>query len=211
MSNQALAWDDMSLNEENFFEVELKAILDRLYGAALRLTRDKTDAEDLVADAVTKGLEKLDTLKDRQNFRGWMFRILTNTFISNYRKQSVRETLVYDEAEDDDENPFWIFDRLHQPFLLWFSNPEQDFLNKVLNKDLETALDNLQEAYRIVVVLADLEGFKYAEISEILEVPVGTIRSRLARGRSLLQKALWQHGVDAGLVKNHQSNSEDVS
>ena len=168
----------------------------------------KTDAEDLVSDAVTKGLEKLDTLKDRGNFRGWMFRILANTFISNYRKQSIRETLTYDESEgDDDENPFWIFDRLHQPFLLWFSNPEQEFLNKVLNNDIESALDSLQESYRLVVVLADLEGFKYSEIAEILEVPVGTVRSRLARGRSLLQKSLWQHGVDAGLVKDRLDDS----
>lgn len=197
------------MEEMSFFETELKAILDRLYGAALRLTRDKTDAEDLVADAVTRGLEKLDTLMDRENFRGWMFRILTNTFISNYRKQSIRETLVYDESEgDDDENPFWIFDRLHQPFLLWFSNPEQEFLNKVLNNDIESALDSLQESYRLVVVLADLEGFKYSEIAEILEVPVGTVRSRLARGRSLLQKSLWQHGVDAGLVKDSPDDSE---
>ncbi|MDH5436448.1 MAG: sigma-70 family RNA polymerase sigma factor, partial [Gammaproteobacteria bacterium] len=90
-------------------------------------------------------------------------------------------------------------DRLHQPFLLWFSNPEIEFVNNLMKEDIQRALDGLHESYRVVVVLADVEGFKYTEIAEMLEVPVGTVRSRLARGRSYLQKALWHHAKELGL------------
>lgn len=91
--------------------------------------------------------------------------------------------------------------RLHQPLLLWWGNPEQEFLNKLLRRDLERAIDALPEAFRVVVVLAELEGFTYPEIAAMLEVPVGTVRSRLSRGRACLQKALWEQALAAGLVR----------
>ncbi len=183
-----------------FLEQELCGLLDRLYGAALRLTRNQADAEDLVADAVTKALASLDTLKDRENFRPWMFRILMNTFISDHRKRAVRpEMEAFEEDTAEDGSEFWLFEKLHQPFLLWWGTPEQEFLNKVLREDLERAVDALPEVFRIVVVLVELEGFSYEEAARMLRTPVGTIRSRLARGRSLLQKALWQHAAEIGI------------
>jgi RNA polymerase sigma-70 factor (ECF subfamily) len=130
-----------------------------------------------------------------------MFRILHNTFVSERRKALVRpqqEVLVEDPG-DGDETGFSIFERLHQPFLLWFGTPEQEFVDKVLREDLDRALAELPEHYRIPVLLADVEGLKYGEIAETLGIPVGTVRSRLARARGALQKALWNVARDRGL------------
>ena len=103
-----------------------------------------------------------------------------------------------------------MFERLHQPFLLWFSTPEREFLDKLLREDLERAIDQLPEAFRVAVVLADVQGLSYQEIAHALRIPIGTVRSRLARGRAALQKALWQHGLDAGLVKAPAARSNNV-
>lgn len=178
------------------FESEVVTILDRLYGAALRLAKNPADAEDLVADAIAKAWDARDSLEDAARFEGWIFRILTNTFMGQCRK---RGTVSFDDPSVDGEE-FSLFERLHQPFLLWWSNPEQEFLLKVLREDLARALDALPEVFRVVVVLSDLEGLSYREIAEMLEIPIGTVRSRLARGRSLLQQAVWQHS-DAGVAE----------
>jgi RNA polymerase sigma-70 factor (ECF subfamily) len=129
-----------------------------------------------------------------------MFRILSNTFISERRKALVRprEELLVDDGGDE-EGGFSIFERLHRPFLLWFANPEQEFLDKLLREDLDRALAALPEHYRVVVVMADIEGLKYGEIAETLDVPIGTVRSRLARARSSLQRMLWKVARDHGL------------
>jgi RNA polymerase sigma-70 factor, ECF subfamily len=177
-----------SLSDRVFFEGEIRAILDKLYGAALRLAKNATDAEDLVAEAVTKAWTSRGSLQDPACFRGWMFRILTNTYLGERRKRGT--AAVEDVPLDGPE--FSLFERLHQPFLLWWSNPEQEFLNKVQREDLQRALDGLPEAYRVVLVLSELEGFSYQEVADILRVPIGTIRSRLSRARSLLQKTLWR-------------------
>jgi RNA polymerase sigma-70 factor (ECF subfamily) len=180
--------------DHDFFEAEVTAMLDSLYGAALRLAKNPADAEDLVAETVAKGWANLGSLGDPQRFRGWMFRILTNTFISERRRCG---TVSLEEVGGDDPE-FSLFEQLHQPFLLWWSNPEQEFLKKMLRADLQRAIDALPEVFRVIVVLAELEGFGYQEIADMLEIPIGTVRSRLARGRSLLQKALWQHSDAAG-------------
>lgn len=198
-----------------FFEQSVVQLLDRLFGAALRLTRNRADAEDLVAEAVAKAWAQFATLRDRDCFRGWLFRILTNTFLSEcrgrHRATVSIEALAEAEADCEGEAPFSIFERLHQPFLLWWDGgPEQDFLNKVLREDIERALDALPETFRVVVVLNDLEGFSYQEIADMLGVPVGTVRSRLSRGRSALQKALWQQARDAGLGGAPKPESVDL-
>jgi RNA polymerase sigma-70 factor (ECF subfamily) len=182
-----------------FFEREIGQLLDSLYGAALRLCRDCADAEDLVAETAAKAWGAFGELKDRQCFRAWIFRILTNTYFSVCRhRRATPETAA--ELSDDDA-PFSIFERLDQPFLLWWGNPE--FLNQLLRRDLEQAIDALPESFRVVVVLAELEGFTYAEIAEMLHVPIGTVRSRLSRARVVLQRALWEQALAAGLV--HES------
>jgi RNA polymerase sigma-70 factor (ECF subfamily) len=181
------------------FEAEVLALLGPLHGVARRLTKNDADAEDLVAESITRAWRARASLVDPGAFRAWTFRILNNTFISERRKTLARprEELLVEEATE--EEGFSIFERLHQPFLLWFANPEQEFLDKLLREDLDRALAALPEHYRVVVVLADVEGLKYGEIAEALDVPIGTVRSRLARARCALQRALWNVARDHGL------------
>ncbi len=186
-------------DDARWFEREVLAALPELYGAARRLAKNDADAEDLVAESVAKAWMRLDSLHDRTSFRGWIFRILNNVFISDCRARAVRPALE-SLADEDETAHFSLFERLHQPLLLWWGMPEQEFLDKLLREDLERAVDALPEVYRLVVVMAELQGLSYREIGDALHVPLGTVRSRLARGRSLLQRRLWEHAVDRGLV-----------
>ena len=189
----------MTISKEAF-EIQVLAILGPLHGVARRLTKNEADAEDLVAESITRAWQARASLADAGAFRAWLFRILSNTFISERRKTLARprEEPLVDESGDE-EGAFSIFERLHQPFLLWFANPEQEFLDKLLREDLDRALAALPEHYRVVVVLADVEGLTYGEIAEALDVPVGTVRSRLNRARSALQRTLWTVARDHGL------------
>jgi RNA polymerase sigma-70 factor, ECF subfamily len=186
--------------DRSWFENEAVGVLPDLYGTALRLTRNETDAEDLVSDCVVRAWSRLDQLENRARFRGWVFRILMNTFISSRRARSARPIEQPLPGEGEEGADFSLFDKLHQPFLLWWSNPEQAFLDRLLREDLKRAVDELPESFRMVVLLVDLQGFSYAEAAETLEIPIGTVRSRLSRGRGLLQQELWEHGRDADLV-----------
>jgi RNA polymerase sigma-70 factor, ECF subfamily len=182
------------------FEARVLAILGPLHGVARRLTKNDADAEDLVAESISRAWRARDSLADGDAFRPWMFRILNNTFVSECRKASVRprEELLDDQGGEGDGR-FSIFERLHRPVLLWFATPEQEFVDSLLREDLDRALAALPEHQRIVVVLADVEGLKYGEIAETLDVPVGTVRSRLARARSALQRTLWNVAQEHGL------------
>jgi RNA polymerase sigma-70 factor, ECF subfamily len=180
-----------------FFRDRLECLMDGLYGAALRLTRNAADAEDLVAEAVTRAWVNFGRLEDRQCFPKWIHRILVNTFISNRRHTRAEQAGRVDLPE---EERFSLFEKIHQPFLLWWGNPERELINKLLREDIRRALDALPDQYRTVVVLAEIEGCTYAEIAQILDLPVGTVRSRLNRGRSMLQKALWRQAQEAGLL-----------
>jgi len=185
------------------------AILGPLHGVARRLTRNDADAEDLVAESVTRAWRARESLADEGAFRAWLFRILHNTFVSERRKASARprEELLVDECGEE-EPAFSIFERLHQPFLLWSANPEQEFLDKLLREDLDRALAALPEPHRVVVLLADVEGFTYGEIAEALDVPIGTVRSRLARARCVLQKLLWEVAREHGLHRPNATGTE---
>jgi RNA polymerase sigma-70 factor (ECF subfamily) len=183
------------------FEDQVLGLLGCLQGVARRLTRNDADAEDLVAETVARAWRALDTLESEQAFRAWIFRILNNTFVSNLRRAGARpqfDPIECGEALEDDAD-FSVFEQMHQPFLLWFSNPEQEFLDKLLREDLDRALAALPDCYRVVVIMSDLQEFSYAEIAQTLEIPVGTVRSRLARARSALQKVLWQQAQAYGL------------
>ena len=174
-----------------------------LYVMAKRLTRNSADAEDLVADAVAKAWTAIETLEDTSRFRPWIFRILHNCFISDYRKKSVRPVeATYDENSVDQEDEQVVSYLLKQPneFLCWWAEPEREFVNNLLGDDIMAAVEDLPEAFRVTVLLINLEGFSYDEAAEILGVPPGTVRSRMKRGRTLLQKALWEQAKDAGLV-----------
>lgn len=191
-----------------WFGEEVQRLLPKLLATAVRLTRNSTEAEDLVADTLVKAWGRLDTLRDRAALHGWLSRILTNTFVSGRRSGSSRTERSFDElAEDEEGKSFSLFERLHQPFLLWQANPEQQFLDRLLREDLVRAIDALPDVYRVVVLLVDVQGFAYQEVADSLSIPIGTVRSRLARGRSLLQEALWKHAVDAGLEPGSDARS----
>ena len=183
------------------FEDQILALLGPLQGVARRLTCNDAEAEDLVAETVARAWRARDALHDEAAFRAWVFRILHNTFVSDRRRSAARPEVPQrsEEEEAAEEGGFSIFEQVHQPFLLWFSNPEQEFLDRVLREDLERALCALPEHYRVVVLLSDLEEFSYAEIAATLDIPVGTVRSRLARARGALQKLLWNSARDYGL------------
>jgi RNA polymerase sigma-70 factor (ECF subfamily) len=186
--------------EREWFERTVVELLSDLFGTALRMTRNRADAEDLVADTVTRGWSHLHELADRARLRGWLFRIMTNAFLSARRTDARRG--VHESLDEETEDGFSLFERLHAPILLWWGTPERAFLDKLLREDVARALDALPESFRLVVVLADMHGYTYQEIADALQVPIGTVRSRLARARALLQKGLWMHARDAGLV-NH--------
>lgn len=188
----------LTASDRSWFATRVEEVLPELYGRAVTLCRDRANAEDLVADAVAKAWEALPSLTDRNTFRGWIFRILNNSFVSLCRKARTR---VVHESLDAETETFSLFERLHQPILLWWGNPEVEFLNKLLREDLGRAIGALPDEFREVVVLVDVQGMAYAEVAELLGIPVGTVRSRLARGRSRLQEALWEHGQEAGLTK----------
>lgn len=183
-----------SADDRRWFEEATLAALPELLGLARRLTRNREDAEDLAAEAISRAWLHRATLRDRAKFSGWIVRILTNLFLSQRRSEASHPCESLD-VEDD----FSLFERLHQPFLLWWGTPEQEFLDRLLREDLIRAIEALPEPFRIVVALADIQGYSYGEIAEALAVPIGTVRSRLARGRALLQQALWEHARDSGL------------
>lgn len=192
----------MDEERRRWFAVQIERLTDRLYGTALRLTRNADDAEDLVAETVLKAWTRLDDLRDPQAFQGWVQRILNNAFVSEWRhRRASPELLVEAPCEDGAGEPFSLFEKLHQPFLLWWSDPEESLIAGLLREDLDRALDALPDAHRVAVVLVDVQGYSYPEAAEVLGVPVGTVRSRLSRARSQLQRALWRHAQEAGLVK----------
>lgn len=191
---------------KDYFTMCVKENMQSLYTVALRLTRNNADAEDLVADATTKAWAVIHTLEDHNHFRPWIFRILHNRFISDYRKKSIRPIETsYCENESGNDGKEQIANLLMQQpneFLNWWANPEHEFSNHLLGKDITAAINELPEVFRVTVTLINVEGLSYDETAEVLNVSPGTIRSRMNRGRTLLQKALWQHAKEAGLITN---------
>ena len=167
--------------------------LDALYRSAVRMTRNEADAEDLVQDALLRGFQFFHQFQTGTNFRAWIFRILTNTFINQYRRRAREpETLVYDESED-----FHLYHRLVENGDGDTDNPENVVLRKLEHETVLAAIDRLPYDYRMVVTLADVEELSYKEIAEIMGCPIGTVRSRLNRARHMLQRNLWGYLQEA--------------
>ena len=179
------------------FSALVEQHLDGLYRTALRLTRNRAAAEDLVQETFLRAWRSLHTFQPGTNARAWLFRILTNAHIDSYRKterepeivdqEEVGEQYLYARVQDSDE-------------LRRQGNPEEIALRRIMDADVEQALASLPEAFRTAVILADLEEFSYKEIAGMLGVPIGTVMSRLFRGRRLLQGALWDYAVREGYV-----------
>lgn len=187
----------------DFFSEGIEDCMDALYGAALRLTRNATNAEDLVAESVAKAWSSIDALADRTRFRPWLFQILRNQFISEYRKAAIRPVATsLDEhcEENDDGELVALLNEQPDEFLKWWADPEKEVANRMLGEQIMSAIDSLPEAFRVTILLVNVEGLGYDEAAEVLGVPPGTVRSRMKRGRTLLQKALWEQARDAGLT-----------
>lgn len=174
------------------FEREALPLLSNLYSAALRLTRNPADAEDLVQETYLRAYRGFGSFRPGTNLRAWMYRILTNTFINAYRKRQREPQTVPDDGIDE----WYLYDRLAAAE----ASAETEVLERIPDEDVRAALDALPEGFRMAVLLADVEGFSYREIAEILGIPIGTVMSRLHRGRRALEKALWEKARERGIV-----------
>ena len=169
--------------------------LDTLYSAALRLTKNERDAEDLVQDTFLRAYRFFDKFERGTNIKAWLFRILTNTFINRYRR-SVKERSIIEGSEKEAVQERFVSRRASE----YAANPEQYLLDRLLSDDVLRAIDELPIDFRLVVILADLQDFSYNEIAEIVGCPVGTVMSRLYRGRRLLQKKLKDYALESGVI-----------
>lgn len=188
-----VAEDQMKAAFRHLIEQHLNA----LYGLARRLTRHQADAEDLVSEAITKAWAAFASLDDQARFKPWILRILHHCFISQYRRQRTRIELV---TVADEGDIFALLDTMPDAFLAAWGDPERDYSNKLLARDIGQAIDALPSVYQSVIVLVHVDGLSYAEAAEVLSLPLGTVRSRIKRGRTLLQKHLWQQAEAAALT-----------
>lgn len=170
--------------------------VDALYNTAYRMTRNAEDAEDLVQETYLKAYRYYDKFEEGTNFKAWLFKIMKNTFINNYRKRQLSPALSdFAEIEESFET------QVSEDAARQIKNPEEELLENVLDDDIQRAMEKLPPDYRMAVILADLEGFSYKEIAEILEVPVGTVMSRLYRGRRLLEAAMLEFAREHGYLR----------
>jgi RNA polymerase sigma-70 factor (ECF subfamily) len=178
------------------FETEALSFLDALYRTALRMTRSEADAEDLVQETYIRAFRFREQFAPGTNLKAWLFRILTNTFINTYRRR--RAQPEFTELDDVDE--FSLYKRMSDLRTSSESgNPETEFLNGIVDSEVKDALTDLPEKFRQVVLL-DVEGFSYKEIAEMLDIPIGTVMSRLHRGRKFLQKRLLDLAQQRGIA-----------
>ncbi len=179
------------VQKQEDFEEEIIPHLDAMYNFALRLTSDPSDAEDLVQDTIVKAFRFFSSYEKGTNAKAWLFRILKNSYINNYRKQSKQPNQVdYDEV-----STFYETIRAERTDT---SDLEDKMFRDLIDDDISQALEELPEDFRTVVLLCDIEGFTYEEIANMLDVPIGTIRSRLHRGRNLLKAELKEYAEKRG-------------
>ena len=181
-------------NQTEFESVALEHV-DALYASALRMTRSAKDAEDLVQDTYLKAFRFFESFEKGTNIKAWLFKILTNTFINKYRRKVKEKEMAEAPAEDIMLDRFISAERVNE-----LQAPEQSFFNKLLSDEVVEALDQVPVDFRMVVILADIQGFSYKDIAEIVGCPVGTVMSRLFRGRRILQKHLYNYAIQEGII-----------
>jgi RNA polymerase sigma-70 factor, ECF subfamily len=179
----------------------------QLYSAALRMTRNQADAEDLVQETYLRGFRSFHTFTEGTNLRAWLFRILTNAYINTYRAKQRRPI----ESDLADVEELYLYKRLGSMETAAASlSAEEQFLDLFTDDEVKTALEDLPENFRLPVLLADVDGFAYKEIAEILDIPVGTVMSRLHRGRKAMQRALYEYAEARGIT-SHVTEGGDGS
>jgi RNA polymerase sigma-70 factor (ECF subfamily) len=159
------------------------------------MTRNAPDAEDLVQETYLRAFRGFWSFQEGTNLKAWLYRILTNSFINTYRKKQRQPQVV--EGPDDIEE-WYLFDKLGGQSVE--GSAEEEVLDRIPDAEVKAALESLSDNFRLPVLLADVEGFSYKEIAEIMDTPIGTVMSRLHRGRKALEKALWETARERGLV-----------
>jgi len=168
-----------------------------LFSTAMRMTRNRSDAEDLVQETFIKAWRSFATYQQGTNLRAWLFRIMTNTYINKYNAQQRKPT----ETELDDVEELFLYKRLGAVDQSQLSQSAEDqMLSLFTDDEVKKALEELPDQFRIPVLMSDVEGFSYKEIAEILEIPLGTVMSRLHRGRKAMQKMLYEYAKERGLI-----------
>jgi len=171
-------------------------LMDQLYSAALRMTRNAADAEDLVQETYLKAYRGYERFEEGTNLKAWMYRILTNSYINRYRAKQRRP----DETDLDDVEDMYLYRRLGGEHSSLGESAEESFLSSVTDDNVKHAIEALPENFRLAVLLADVEGFAYKEIAEILDIPIGTVMSRIHRGRKALEKQLHDYAGERNLL-----------
>jgi RNA polymerase sigma-70 factor, ECF subfamily len=181
-------------------------LMPSLYNAALRMTRNRADAEDLVQETYLRAYRGFDSFEDGTNLKAWLYRILTNTYINSYRAKKRRP----EETELDEVEDLYLYHRIGGlEAAMAGRSAEDELLDRFSEAEVKEAVEDLPENFRMAVLLADVEGFSYKEIAEILDIPIGTVMSRLHRGRKALQKRLYAFAVDRNLT-NADSDATDA-
>jgi RNA polymerase sigma-70 factor (ECF subfamily) len=190
--------------DKTTFTAQTMEHMPSLYTAALRMTRNPADAEDLVQDTYLKAYRAFESFQEGTNLKAWLYRILTNTFINTYRAKKRRP----EESDIDDVEQLYLYRRLGGlEGAQSGRSAEEEVLDHFTEADVKEAVESLPEQFRLAVLLGDVEGFSYKEIAEILDVPIGTVMSRLHRGRRALQKRLYEFGRQRGLVPEPEETS----
>jgi RNA polymerase sigma-70 factor (ECF subfamily) len=183
--------------DQGTFVNEAMAYAPALYAAARRMTRNSSDAEDLVQETYLRAYRGFGSFTEGTNLKAWLFRILTNSYINTYRAKQ-RRPLEADLGEIED---LYLYNKLSSADASTFSRSAEDELMDMFTEtEVKQALEDLPDNFRMPVLLADVEGFSYKEIAEILDIPIGTVMSRLHRGRKAMQKQLWEFATQRGLV-----------
>ncbi len=180
----------------------------QLYSAALRMTRNQADAEDLVQETYLRGFRSFHTFTEGTNLRAWLFRILTNAYINTYRAKQRRPT----ETDLADVEDLYLYRRVGSMETAAANlSAEDQFLDLFTDDEVKSALEDLPENFRLPVLLADVDGFAYKEIAEMLDIPVGTVMSRLHRGRKAMQRALYEYAEARGITTGAAGTTADTT
>ena len=194
----------MGAREE--FTTDAMQYTPQLFATALRMTRNRSDAEDLVQETFLKGWRAYGSYQQGTNLRAWLFRIMTNTFINKYNSQQRKPQ----ETELDEVEELFLFRRMGAFDQSKMNQSAEDQMLELFTDDeVKNAIEELPETFRIPVLLSDVEGFSYKEIAEMLEVPIGTVMSRLHRGRKAMQKMLYEYAKERGLVDESLLDPQD--